>query len=83
MPSDTATFVIDDSVVPEAPPSSASAHQSDEKLALLEGDLVLRQHEADAFVIDQCLAESLALDRVLRGDLLRTDARPEPARTGA
>ena len=51
----------------------------DDQLALLEVDQVFGEHEADAFVIDQQLAEGLAAAGIVGGDLLRADAGAQPA----
>src|SRR3546814_9013163 len=43
----------------------------DHQLGLFQVDHVFRQHEADAFMIDQLLAERLAAAGIVGGDLLR------------
>ena len=51
----------------------------DHQLGLLQVDQVLGQHEADAFVIDQWLAEGVAAAGIIAGDLVGAGRSAPPA----
>ena len=51
----------------------------DHQLGLLQVDQIVGQHEADALMVDQQLAERLALAGIVGGDLLRAGRGAEPA----
>jgi len=51
----------------------------DHQFGLLQVDQIVGQHEADAFMVDQRLAEGVALHRIGGGDVVRPPRRPPPA----
>jgi hypothetical protein len=70
-------LAIELSAVPSEPVSSTLA-QPDHQFRLLKIDQVLPQHEADTFVIDQRLSESVAAAGIIGSDLVGTDRQAQP-----